>query len=42
MATKGKLSMYGVNRGAGGESMLLVAAMPMAEMPQMAARLKLI
>jgi hypothetical protein len=42
MATKGQLSMYGVNRRAGGESMFLVAAMPMAEMPQMAARLKLI
>ncbi len=42
MATKGRLSMYGVNRPAGGESMFLVAAMPMAEMPQMAARLNLI
>jgi hypothetical protein len=42
MATKGRLSMYGVNRTAGGESMFLVAAMPMAEMPQMAARLNLI
>jgi hypothetical protein len=42
MATKGRLSMYGVNRAAGGESMFLVAAMPMAEMPQMAARLDLI
>ncbi len=42
MATKGRLSMYGVNRPAGGESMFLVAAMPMAEMPQMAARLDLI
>ena len=42
MATKGRLSMYGVNRRAGGQSMFLVAAMPMAEMPQMAARLDLI
>ena len=42
MATKGRFSMYGVNRRDGGESMFLVAAMPMAEMPQMAARLKLI
>ena len=41
MATKGRLSMYGVNRR-GGQSMFLVAAMPMAEMPQMAARLGLI
>lgn len=41
MATKGRLSMYGVNRR-GGDSMFLVAAMPMAEMPQMAARLNLI
>jgi hypothetical protein len=42
MATKGRLSMYGVNRRGGGQSMFLVAAMPMAEMPQMAARLDLI
>jgi anti-sigma factor RsiW len=42
MATKGRLSMYGVNRRGGGESMFVVAAMPMAEMPQMAARLGLI
>jgi hypothetical protein len=42
MATKGRLSMYGVNRQPGGESMFLVAAMPMAEMPQLAARLNLI
>ena len=41
MATKGRLSMYGVNRR-GGQSMFVVAAMPMAEMPQMAARLDLI
>jgi hypothetical protein len=42
MATKGRLSMYGVNRKAGGDSMFVVAAMPMAEMPQLAARLNLI
>jgi hypothetical protein len=42
MATKGRLSMYGVNRRGGGQSMFVVAAMPMAEMPQMAARLDLI
>jgi hypothetical protein len=42
MATKGRLSMYGVNRRGGGQSMFLVAAMPMAELPQMAARLDLI
>jgi hypothetical protein len=42
MATKGQLSLYGVNRRPGGESMFLVAAMPMAEMPQLAARLDLI
>ena len=42
MATKGHLSMYGVNRRGPGESMFVVAAMPMAEMPQMAARLGLI
>lgn len=42
MATKGQLSMYGVNRQPGGESMFVVADMPMAEMPQLAARLNLI
>jgi hypothetical protein len=42
MATKGRLSMYGVNRSGAGQSMFVVAAMPMAEMPQMAARLGLI
>jgi hypothetical protein len=41
MASKGRYSMYGVNRRAG-QSMFVVAAMPMAEMPQMAARLDLI
>ncbi len=34
--------MYGVIRPVGGESMFLVAAMPMAEMPRMEARLNLI
>ena len=42
MATKGRLSMYGVNRSPGEQSMLLVAAMPMAELPQLAAELDLI
>jgi anti-sigma factor RsiW len=42
MATKGRLSMYGVNRRGGGQSMFVVADMPMAEMPQLAARLDLI
>jgi hypothetical protein len=42
MASKGRLSMYGVNRPRGQESMFLVAAVPMADMPQMAARLGLI
>jgi len=42
MATKGRLSMYGVNRPGGEQSMFLVAAMPMAELPQVAARLHLI
>jgi len=42
MATKGHLSMYGVNRPAGEQSMFLVAAMPMAELPQVAANLHLI
>jgi hypothetical protein len=34
----GPLSMYAVNRPPGQKSMLLVAAVPMAEVPQMAAR----
>ncbi len=42
MATKGRLSMYGVNRRGGGQSMFVVADMPMAKMPQLAARLDLI
>jgi len=42
MATRGALSIYGVNRRRGGPSMFLVAAMPMAELPEFAARLKLI
>jgi len=42
MATKGKLSMYGVNRSPGEQSMFLVAAMPVAELPQLAAELHLI
>jgi hypothetical protein len=42
MATNGKLSMYGVNRLRGEQSMFLVAAMPMAELPQLAAELHLI
>ena len=42
MATKGKLAMYGVNRGGGEQSMFLVAAMPMADLPGVAARLHLI
>jgi putative zinc finger protein len=43
MATDGRLAMYGVNRLAGGrESMFLVAAMPMARLPQVAAQLHLI
>jgi anti-sigma factor RsiW len=41
MATKGRLSMYGVNRPTG-RSMFLVAAMPMADLPQVAAQLHLI
>ena len=42
MATTGRLSMYGVNRPAGERSMFLVAAMPMAELPEVAAHLHLI
>ena len=44
MATRGSLAMYGVNRpvGASRGSMFLVAAMPMAQLPQVAARLHLI
>jgi Putative zinc-finger len=42
MATKGHLSMYGVNRPGGKQSMFLVSAMPMAELPEVAAHLGLI
>lgn len=44
MAAEGHLAMYGVNRPVGGgeESMFLVAATPMAQLPQIAARLHLI
>ncbi len=44
MAAEGRLAMYGVNQPAGrrGTSMFLVAAMPMAKLPEVAARLHLI
>ena len=42
MATKGRLSMYGVNRPGGKQSMFLVSVMPMAELPEVAAHLGLI
>lgn len=44
MATHGKLAMYGVNHpaGRGAESMFLVAGMPVAQLPQVAARLHLL
>jgi Putative zinc-finger len=44
MGTDGKLAMYGVNRPTGGgrQSVFLVAAMPMARLPQVAAQLHLI
>jgi hypothetical protein len=44
MATRGPLAMYGVNRpaGVGGGSVFLVAALPMAQLPEVAARLHLI
>jgi hypothetical protein len=44
MATRGALAIYGVNRPAGDTSgsMFLVAAMPMAQLPQVAASLHLI
>ncbi len=42
MATKGHLSMYGVNRPGGRQSMFLVSPMPMAELPEVAAHLGLI
>ena len=42
MATKGRLSMYGVNRTGGKQSMFLISVMPMAELPEVAAHLGLI
>ena len=42
MATEGRLSMYGVNRPGGKQSMFLVSMMPMAELPGVAAHLGLI
>jgi anti-sigma factor RsiW len=42
MATKGRLSMYGVNRPGGTQSMFLVSVMPMADLPEVAAHLGLI
>jgi hypothetical protein len=42
MASRGAFSMYCVNRPDGARSMLLVARMPAAELPQMAAELHLI
>jgi hypothetical protein len=42
MATDGSLALYGVNRPAGQTSMFVVAALPMAALPQVAAQLHLI
>lgn len=42
MATRDTLAFYGVNHPAGRASMFLVAAMPMAELPQVAALLHVI
>lgn len=44
MATRGSLALYGVNRSPGDDrqSMFLVAPMPMARLPQVAAKLHLI
>ena len=42
METRGAFSMYGVNRVDGKQSMFVVAAMPMAELPEVAAHLHLI
>jgi hypothetical protein len=42
MATRGRLSMYGVNRPGGKQSMFLVSVMPIAELPEVAAHLGLI
>ena len=42
MATDGTLALYGINRPAGQSSMFVVAAMPMAALPQVVAQLHLI
>jgi hypothetical protein len=42
MATDGDLALYGVNRTVGQPSMFVVAAMPMAALPQLATELHLI
>jgi hypothetical protein len=43
MAREGSMSIYGVNRaGQGRPSMFLVASMPTEELPEIAARLRLI
>jgi len=42
MATDGTLALYGVNRPIGQPSMFVVAAMPMAALPQVAVQLHLI
>jgi hypothetical protein len=42
MATDGNLALYGVNRSVGQSSMFVVAAMPMAALPQVATELHLI
>jgi hypothetical protein len=42
MANDGNLALYGVNRSAGHPSMFIVAAMPMAALPQVATLLHLI
>jgi hypothetical protein len=42
MATDGDLALYGVNRSPGQPSMFVVAAMPMAALPQVATQLRLI
>jgi hypothetical protein len=42
MATMGEMGAYCVNRSRGGKSMLVIAHMPAAELPMVAARLRLI
>ena len=42
MATDGTVALYGVNRPPGQPSMFVVAEMPMAALPQVAAQLHLI